>query len=66
MVQKLMNLTLNQEKDKYFMHLTSQGVKLPPNFGVEGLIQKEEPFPYSILNKEIEKMWKESIQLRNK
>ena len=40
-----MKLNLDQEKDKCFMHLFSQGVKFPHNLNVNNLIQKDKPSP---------------------
>ena len=54
-----MKLNLDQEKDKFFMHLFSQGVKFPHNLNVDNLIQKEEPSPLEFVMKQIEEMRKE-------
>ena len=54
-----MKLNLDQEKDKCFMHLFSQGVKFPHNLNVDNLIQKEEPSPLEVVMKQMEEMRKE-------
>ena len=54
-----MKLNLDQEKDKFFMHLFSQGVKFPCNLNIDNLIQKEEPSPLEVVMKKMEEMMKE-------
>ena len=54
-----MKLSLDQEKDKYLMHLFSQGVKFLHNLNVDNLIQKEEPSPLEVVMKQMEEMRKE-------
>ena len=62
-----MKLNMDQEKDKFFMHLFSQGLKFPHNLNVDNLIQKEEPSPLEVFIKKMEEMKKETnlINLTN-
>ena len=40
--QKVMEILLNEEKEKYFLKLAQEGAKLPHHFNVETIIMPEE------------------------
>lgn len=40
--QKVMEILLNKEKEKYFLKLAQEGAKLPSHFNVETIITPEE------------------------
>lgn len=40
--QKVMEILLNKEKEKYFLKLAQEGAKLPSHFNVETIVTPEE------------------------
>ena len=47
--QKMMEILLHDEKEKYFLKLTQEGAKLPQHHNVEKIITKEEEYETSKL-----------------
>lgn len=62
-LQRLINLTLSENKDQYLFHLASQGIKLLEKFDVDNLINKEEPSKMEIVKKLMEDIMKQISQL---
>ena len=49
--QKVMEILLNEEKEKYFLKLVQEGAKLPHHFNVKTIIMPEEETKMSKLQK---------------
>ena len=49
--QKVMDILLNEEKEKYFLKLAQEGAKLPHHFNVETIVTPEEETETSKLQK---------------
>ncbi|MFA1226166.1 hypothetical protein, partial [Klebsiella pneumoniae] len=50
-LQKIMDILLNEEKEKYFLQLAQEGARLPPHFNVKDLITPVEETETSELKK---------------
>ena len=54
--QKVMEILLNEEKEKYSLKLVQEGAKLPHHFNVETLVMPEEETEMSKLQKKLKIM----------
>ena len=50
--QKVMQIILNEEKEKYFLKFAQEGAKLPHHFNVETIIKPKEETKTSKLQKQ--------------
>ena len=51
--QRVMDILLNEEKEKYFLKLAQEGAKLPHHFNVETIVTPEEETETSKLQKQL-------------
>lgn len=61
--QKVMEILLNEEKEKYFLKLAQEGAKLPHHFNVETIITLEEETETSKLQKQLKIMQDQMAQM---
>ena len=54
--QKVMEILLNKEKEKYFLKLAQEGARLPHHFNIETIIMSEEETKMSKLEKQLKIM----------
>lgn len=61
--QKVMQIILNEEKEKYFLKLAQEGAKLPHHFNVETIITPEEENETSKLQRQLKIMQDQIAQM---
>lgn len=61
--QKVMEIILNEEKEKYFLKLSQEGGKLPQHFNVETIVIQEEETETSNLQKQLKAMQEQLAQM---
>ena len=61
--QKVMEILLNEEKEKYFLKLVQEGAKLPHHFNVETIVTPEEETEMSKLKKQLKIMQDQLAQM---
>ena len=52
-VRRIMDRLLSEEKDKYFLQLAQEGVRLPPHFNVKDIIAPKKETKNSEMEKQI-------------
>ena len=61
--QRVMDILLNEEKEKYFLKLAQEGAKLPHHFNVETIVTPEEETETSKLEKQLKIMQDQLAQM---
>ena len=59
----MMKILLLEEKEKYLLELAQQGAKIPPDYKVETLVPKEEETKNAQLQKKMQTMQDQILQL---
>ena len=59
----MMEVLIQEEKERYFLELALQGAKLLPHFNIVTIVTKEEEIKNNRLQKQIQSMQEELLQL---